>query len=173
MQNVLNAIRRGHSPLILTEQIDHLDFFTARLQGSVKNLIVLRGSMGVKQRRSVMNHLERIPAEEDCVLLATGRNIGEGFDNARLDTLFLAMPFSWMALSSNMRRGSTGSIPTRGKSSVYDYTDDAVPMLAAMFGLRLRGYEAAGYSVEGDEPPFFLSFSETRGVNAGAPESSR
>lgn len=34
---------------------------------------------------------------------------------------------------------------------VYDYTDDAVPMLAAMFRRRLRGYEAAGYSVEGND----------------------
>ena len=41
---------------------------------------------------------------------------------------------------------------------VYDYTDDAVPMLAAMFGRRLKGYEAAGYSVE-DELPL-SSYSE-------------
>ncbi|HEY5705407.1 MAG TPA: hypothetical protein VIS96_07520 [Terrimicrobiaceae bacterium] len=35
---------------------------------------------------------------------------------------------------------------------VYDYTDDAVPMLAAMFGRRLKGYEAAGDSVEDELP---------------------
>ena len=105
---------RGRSPLILTERIDHLDFFAGRLEGSVKNLIVLRGGMGVKQRRGVMDRLEQIPAAEDCVLLATGRYIGEGFDNARLDTLFLAMPIS---PSSNMLAGSTGSMPTKRKSS--------------------------------------------------------
>lgn len=29
------------------------------------------------------------------IILATGKYIGEGFDNPRLDALFLTMPFSW------------------------------------------------------------------------------
>jgi hypothetical protein len=29
------------------------------------------------------------------VILATGSYIGEGFDHARLDTLFLAIPIAW------------------------------------------------------------------------------
>jgi superfamily II DNA or RNA helicase len=95
VRDVLNAVRRGRSPLVLTERIDHLNLLAARLTGSVKNLIVLRGGMGTKQRRAAMDRLARIPANEECVIVATGRYIGEGFDNARLDTLFLAMPISW------------------------------------------------------------------------------
>jgi superfamily II DNA or RNA helicase len=152
MQDVLNAVRRGRSPLILTERIDHLDFFAARLEGSVKNLIVLRGGMRVKQRRGVMNRLEQIPAEEDCVLLATGRYIGEGFDNARLDTLFLAMPISWKGTLQQYVGRLHRLHANKKEVIVYDYTDDAVPMLAAMFGRRLKGYEAAGYSVEDELP---------------------
>jgi superfamily II DNA or RNA helicase len=34
---------------------------------------------------------------------------------------------------------------------VYDYVDDGLPMLAAMFRRRLKGYEAAGYSLVGEE----------------------
>ena len=48
--------------------------------------------MGAKVDRAVRAQLEAIPANEQRLLLATGRYIGEGFDDARLDTLFLALP---------------------------------------------------------------------------------
>jgi superfamily II DNA or RNA helicase len=51
--------------------------------------------MGKKQRRSLADALASVPDSETPVILATGSYIGEGFDDARLDTLFLAMPISW------------------------------------------------------------------------------
>ena len=48
-----------------------------------------------KQRREVNERLAKISDTEQRLILATGSYIGEGFDDARLDTLFLAMPISW------------------------------------------------------------------------------
>ncbi len=46
-------------------------------------------------RREVKRQLAVITDAEERVVIATGRYIGEGFDDARLDTLFLALPVSW------------------------------------------------------------------------------
>jgi superfamily II DNA or RNA helicase len=151
VQDVLNAVGRGRSALVLTERIDHLDLLTARVANSVRNLIVLRGGMGEKQRRVVMDHLARIPANEECVLLATGRYIGEGFDNARLDTLFLAMPISCKGTLQQYVGRLHRLHADKREVIVYDYVDDGLPMLAAMFRRRLKGYQAAGYSLVGEE----------------------
>ncbi len=51
--------------------------------------------MGKKQREAIAAELAAIPPESERVILATGRYIGEGFDDARLDTLFLTLPVSW------------------------------------------------------------------------------
>ena len=69
--------------------------------------------MGVKQRRKVMEHLASIPNNEERLILATGRYIGEGFDDARLDTLFLALPFSWKGMLVQYAGRFTEFIPAR------------------------------------------------------------
>src|SRR5262249_55872345 len=85
----------GPSPLPLTERKDHLEFFAERLRSFARHVVVLRGGMTEKERREVMSLLASIGDGEERLLLATGRYIGEGFDDARLDTLFLALPVSW------------------------------------------------------------------------------
>jgi superfamily II DNA or RNA helicase len=147
IRDVLNAVSRGRSPLVLTERIDHLKLLAGRLGNEVKNLIVLRGGMGVKQRRVAMDRLGGIPPNEELVILATGRYIGEGFDYARLDTLFLAMPISWRGTLQQYVGRLHRLHDHKREVIVYDYRDDESPVLVAMFRRRLKGYEAAGYSL--------------------------
>ena len=95
-----------------------------------------------------MQRLEYIPEGEERVLVATGRYIGEGFDDARLDTLFLAMPVSWRGTLAQYVGRLHRLHPEKREVLVYDYIDDAVPALRRMGGKRVKGYESLGYTVD-------------------------
>jgi len=145
LDDIRQSLAEGRSPILLTERKDHLEFFTGELRDSVKHLIVLQGGMGVKQRRKVMEHLASIPDDEERLILATGRYIGEGFDDARLDTLFLALPFSWKGMLVQYAGRLHRLHPGKEEVRVYDYVDGEVPMLAKMHEKRMRGFRALGY----------------------------
>jgi len=59
---------------------------------SSKHVVVLGGGLSEKQRRETAKQLAQIPDSEERVIVATGRYLQEGFDDARLGTLFLTMP---------------------------------------------------------------------------------
>ena len=92
--------------------------------------------------------LEATPRDEDRVIVATGRFAGEGFDDPRLDTLFLALPVSWKGTLIQYAGRLHRHLPEKTEVRIYDYVDAGVPMLEAMFRKRLRGYRAMGYSVD-------------------------
>lgn len=156
--DVLNAVHEGRSPLVLTERTEHLELLAARLSGEAVNVIALRGGMGRKALQEALGKLANCapqpfvaPATKGCgggrVVLATGRFIGEGFDDPQLDTLFLALPVSWRGTVAQyvgrLHRLHEGKREVR----VYDYADLNVRMFANMFDRRCHGYESLGYTV--------------------------
>jgi superfamily II DNA or RNA helicase len=145
--DLLSCIKAGRSPILLTERTSQVDEFAARIAAFVKHVVVLKGGMGTKQRRAVAEYLKSIPDGEERVLLATGRYIGEGFDDARLDTLFLAMPISWRGTLQQYVGRLHRLHDNKREVIVYDYVDDAVPVLSKMYSKRVRGYEAVGYVI--------------------------
>jgi hypothetical protein len=48
-QDVIQTVREGRSPLVLTERNEHLDSLTKQLVSEVPHLIVLRGGMRKKE----------------------------------------------------------------------------------------------------------------------------
>ena len=106
--------------------------------------------MGRKQRREVNERLAAIPASEPRLILATGSYIGEGFDDARLDTLFLAMPISWKGTLQQYVGRLHRLHDSKKVVEVYDYVDADVLMLARMYGRRLKGYADMGYKILSD-----------------------
>ncbi len=162
LSDVAASLREGRSPIVLTERRDHLEFLDREIGSAAPNRVVLRGGMTTRARREAMERLAAFPPGEPRLVLATGRFIGEGFDDARLDTLFLALPVSWrgtlVQYAGRLHRRSHGKVEVR----IVDYVDRAVPMLTRMFEKRMRGYKAIGYVSDDGTPP--LQWRESKAL---------
>lgn len=146
-EDVVDAVRNGRSPLVLTERNEHLDRFEQELATRVEHVVVLRAGMGKKQRLAVNERLAAIPRHEGRIVLATGKYVGEGFDDPRLDTLFLTLPVSWRGTVAQYAGRLHRLYDGKREVRIYDYADLNVQMLARMFDRRCRGYEAIGYTI--------------------------
>jgi superfamily II DNA or RNA helicase len=145
--DVLWALEAGRSPVIITERKDHLDALAGRLSKFATNVVVLRGGMGALQLRAVCESLAAIPDDAERILVATGRYLGEGFDDARLDTLFLTMPISWRGTLAQYAGRLHRLHGSKRDVIIYDYVDENEPMLAKMAAKREAGYRSLGYRV--------------------------
>lgn len=147
VRDVKAALASGRSPLVLTERKDHLFLLEAQLKGCTEHIIILFGGMGVKQRRLEMEKLTSLPVGATRLILATGKLIGEGFDDPQLDTLFLTMPISWRGTlqqyAGRLHRLHDGKKVVQ----IYDYIDENLPVLMRMFDKRMKGYRAMSYSL--------------------------
>lgn len=119
----------------------------SRISRFAKNVIVLRGGMTAKERKHSWDTLQSVPEGEERVLVATGRYLGEGFDDARLDTLFLTMPISWRGTLAQYTGRLHRLHDAKRDVVIYDYVDAAEPMLARMAQKRQAGYQSLGYVV--------------------------
>jgi superfamily II DNA or RNA helicase/very-short-patch-repair endonuclease len=146
-EDVIDSVRNGRSPLILTERNDHLDRFEKELATRVDHVVVLRAGMGKKQRQAINERLAAIPRQQGRVILATGKYVGEGFDDPRLDTLFLTLPVSWRGTVAQYAGRLHRLYDGKREVRIYDYADLNAPMLARMFDRRCRGYEVIGYTI--------------------------
>ncbi len=146
-EDVGRALATGRSVLVLTERTEHLETLAARLVPRFPHAVILRGGMGRLQLREAIQQLSSTPPDCRPLLLATGRFIGEGFDDSRLDTLFVTLPVSWHGTVAQYVGRLHRLHEGKREVVVYDYADLEVPMLSRMFERRCRGYEAVGYTL--------------------------
>jgi len=99
----------------------------------------------------LIDRIRNIPGQEKRILIATGRYIGEGFDDARLDTLFLVMPISWRGTLQQYAGRLHRLHENKRVVRIYDFVDIHVPVLMRMYRKRIKAYETIGYSIQATE----------------------
>jgi superfamily II DNA or RNA helicase len=153
--DVLHALEAGRSPVVITERTAHLEILAKRLERFARHVIVLRGGQSDKQRSDIAARLAAIPQTEERVIVATGRYLGEGFDDSRLDTLFLTMPIAWKGTLAQYAGRLHRLHDAKREVIIYDYVDMNVPVLARMAAKRRVGYQTIGYRILGTGDLFF------------------
>jgi superfamily II DNA or RNA helicase len=141
--DVLGELTDGRYPLVLTERREHLNAIADLLEAETDRFVVLHGGMGVRARRRADGMLS---SDGPRVVLATGRYIGEGFDDARLDTLMLAMPIAWKGTMTQYAGRLHRHHDAKREIRIIDYVDHAVPVLRRMYAKRQRAYSSLGYA---------------------------
>lgn len=145
LSDIKDLITQKKNILILTDRIEHFDFLMRKVKEFTENLLSIHGQMTRKEKTEFQLKLETI--EDGFVILSTGKYIGEGFDNNRLDTLLLTMPFRWRGTLQQyigrLSRVNSG----KNEISVYDYADVQSKFFSAMYLERLKGYKQMGFTI--------------------------
>ena len=143
--DVLRALEEKRSPIVLTERKEHLQILKEKFKNFVKNIVVLHGGMSAGVRKEMMAMMHDVSESEERLILATGQYIGEGFNDPRLDTLFLVMPFSFKGKMVQYAGRLHRLYPGKTETRIYDYIDENISVLSKMYQRRLKAYRAMGY----------------------------
>ncbi len=149
-EDIIRSFESGRNCLVLTERTAHVELLAKKLRERIPEVISLTGGMGVKRTREIMTQIAETPANKPLTLVATGKYIGEGFDEPRLDTLFLVMPISWKGTLQQYAGRLHRLFANKKEVQIYDYVDIHVRMLERMYHKRLNGYATIGYKAKGE-----------------------
>lgn len=148
LKDIRAEFERGKNILILTERLEHLNYFKDKLSGLTSNLFLYHGGLGKKVLKKYDDLNQTITTNnENKIILATGSYIGEGFDDSSLDVLFLTMPISGITKVTQY----TGRLHRKNQNKkeiiVYDYVDDNFKQTRRMFERRKKTYQRLGYGI--------------------------
>ena len=148
VDDVVKSHESGRNCLVLTERTSHLESIAGKLRERIPEVMTLRGGRGAKEITEISKRIFETPADKQLTLVATGRYIGEGFDEPRLDTLFLTMPISWKGTLQQYAGRLHRLFAEKREVQIYDYVDIHVSMLEKMYHKRLNGYASIGYKAK-------------------------
>lgn len=150
VDDIIKVVQSGRFPIILTERREHLEILADKLQSEIKHLVILYGGLKPKNRKEMLEELSKCSNDETKAILATGTYIGEGFDDPRLDTLFITMPISFKGRIVQYAGRLHRKYQSKKEVQVYDYVDAEMPVLWKMYQRRLKTYKIMGYKIQED-----------------------
>ncbi|MCF6268720.1 MAG: DEAD/DEAH box helicase family protein [Melioribacteraceae bacterium] len=150
VNDVIESYQKGRNSLILTERTAHVKLLAKKIKATIPNTIILTGTLGTKAMREILKLISETPKNEQVTIIATGKYIGEGFDEPRLDTLFLVMPISWKGTLQQYAGRLNRLYETKKEVQIFDYVDIHVKMFQRMYEKRLSGYASLGYKIKGE-----------------------
>lgn len=150
LHDVAQTIEQKRTPLVLTERVEHAKNLAFELgqECPTAKVFFLSGQGTAKEKQATMDELRRVHENQTLAIVATGKYVGEGFDEPRLDTLFVAMPIAWKGTVSQYAGRLHRIYEGKREVVVYDYVDIHVPVLERMYHKRLSAYSALGYCVQ-------------------------
>jgi superfamily II DNA or RNA helicase len=149
IDDVTQCHENGRNCLVLTERTAHVALLAEKLKEQIPGVISLTGGRGAKETGEIFKQIADTPRDKQLTLIATGRYIGEGFDEPRLDTLFLTMPISWKGTLQQYAGRLHRLYDSKKEVLIYDYVDVHVRMFEKMYHKRLNGYASIGYKAKG------------------------
>ena len=112
------------------------------------NIFKYYGGIGKKILKNYMELNNQINKnEENKIIVATGSYIGEGFDDSKLDVLFLTMPISGQTRVTQYVGRLHRQDSNKKEILIYDYIDDNFSKTRNMFLKRKKTYEKLGYEI--------------------------
>ena len=148
VKDIMKEFKESGKIIVLSERIKHLEILYEMLKYVDKNVFVISGQTKEKEKKQIFEQLRE--TEDNYILIATSKLLGEGFDLPSLSTLFLLMPISAesriVQYTGRIHRNYEGKETVK----VYDYVDVHIPMMSSMFQKRLKQYQSVGYYVESD-----------------------
>ena len=148
IKDIKKEYLNGKNILVLTERLEHLDYIYDKLSKYTSNIFKYYGGIGKK----ILNKYKELNDEinlnnSNKIIISTGSYIGEGFDDDKLDVLFLTMPISGKTRVIQYAGRLHRKNENKKELLIYDYVDDNFAKTRNMFLKRKNTYEKLGYEI--------------------------
>lgn len=148
IKDIKNEYDNGKNILVLTERLELMNYIYDKLSKYTNNIFKYYGGIGKKVLKIYMELNNQINEnKENKIIVATGSYIGEGFDDSKLDVLFLTMPISGQTRVTQYAGRLHRQDSNKKEILIYDYIDDNFSKTRNMFLKRKKTYEKLGYKI--------------------------